>query len=140
MTWDFHYSDSCTCTKCTDSQGLLTKTSCERCPAGDPNCVHIGSVIAETNQTYTVVVSDQDDFDAVLPARTVKYITVSCLPCSVFSVAAMMSFSKVSSTQAWLAFIMRLSFAGHPSQHHLIEAFCRLALCAGDVVLQSHRL
>ena len=49
---------------------------CECCSAGDPNCVHIGSVMAEANQTYTVVVSDQDDFDAVLPARTVKYITV----------------------------------------------------------------
>ena len=53
--------------------------SCERCPAGDPNCVHIGSVTAEANQTYMVVVSDQDNFDAVLPARIVKYITVSCL-------------------------------------------------------------
>lgn len=47
-----------------------------RDPFGDPNCVHISSIATMTNQTYMVVVSDQDDFDAVLPARTVRYISV----------------------------------------------------------------
>jgi hypothetical protein len=45
--------------------------------AGDPNCIHIASVTASQGQNYTVVVSDQDSFDAVLPISTVKYIYVS---------------------------------------------------------------
>ena len=48
-----------------------------RDPFGDPNCVHISSITTNANQTYTVVVSDEDDFDAVLPARVVRYISVS---------------------------------------------------------------
>ena len=46
-------------------------------PYGDPNCVHIASVTTHANQTYMVIVSDEDDFDAVLPVQTVKYISVS---------------------------------------------------------------
>ena len=46
-------------------------------PYGDPNCVHISSITTHTNQTYMVIVSDEDNFDAVLPVQTVKYISVS---------------------------------------------------------------
>ena len=46
-------------------------------PFGDPNCVHISSITTQPNQTYMVIVSDQDDFDAVLPVQTVRYINVS---------------------------------------------------------------
>ena len=47
------------------------------CCTGDPNCIHIASTVIQANQTYTVVVSDADSFDAVLPMRIVKYIYVS---------------------------------------------------------------
>ncbi|BDA48491.1 probable lysyl endopeptidase at N-terminal half [Coccomyxa sp. Obi] len=43
-------------------------------PFGDPNCLHIASIAVKGGENYTVVVSDQDSFDAVLPIRTVKYI------------------------------------------------------------------
>ena len=59
---------------------ILIVFSCRtigRDPFGDPNCVHISSITTNANQTYTVVVSDEDDFDAVLPARVVRYIRVS---------------------------------------------------------------
>ena len=46
-------------------------------PSGDPNCLHIASIPVKNGENYTVVVSDQDNFDAVLPIRTVKYILVS---------------------------------------------------------------
>ena len=42
--------------------------------------MHITSITTYANQTYMVVVSDEDDFDAVLPAQTVKYISVSDWP------------------------------------------------------------
>jgi hypothetical protein len=37
----------------------------------------MGNVQAAAGDNYTVVVSDEDNFDAVLPLRTVKYIFVS---------------------------------------------------------------
>ncbi|EIE27691.1 hypothetical protein COCSUDRAFT_39286 [Coccomyxa subellipsoidea C-169] len=43
-------------------------------PFGDPNCLHIASIAVKGAENYTVVVSDQDSFDAVLPARIVKYL------------------------------------------------------------------
>ncbi len=46
-------------------------------PSGDPNCLHIASIPVKIGENYTVVVSDEDNFDAVLPIRTVKYIYVS---------------------------------------------------------------
>lgn len=45
--------------------------------SGDPNCLHIASIAVKGGENYTVVVSDEDSFDAVLPIRTVKYIYVS---------------------------------------------------------------
>ena len=39
--------------------------------------MHISSITTQPNQTYTVVVSDEDNFDAVLPVQTVRYISVS---------------------------------------------------------------
>jgi len=47
---------------------------------GDPNCLHIASIKVHEGENYTVVVSDQDSFDAVLPIRTVKYLYVSKSP------------------------------------------------------------
>ncbi len=50
--------------------------------AGDPNCIHIASAAVTKGSNYSVVVSDEDNFDAVLPLRTVRYIYVSPLkPC-----------------------------------------------------------
>ena len=40
--------------------------------AGDPNCVHIPGLTLEANRTYTLVVSDKDDLDAVLPVGIVR--------------------------------------------------------------------
>lgn len=48
--------------------------------SGDPNCLHIASIKVREGDNYTVVVSDQDSFDAVLPIRTVKYLYVSISP------------------------------------------------------------
>ncbi|BDA48490.1 probable lysyl endopeptidase at N-terminal half [Coccomyxa sp. Obi] len=45
-----------------------------RDPYGDPNCLHITSIAVKGGENYTVVVSDEDSFDAVLPIHTVKYI------------------------------------------------------------------
>lgn len=39
--------------------------------AGDPNCLHIPSLTLEAGNTYTLVVSDGDDLDAVLPTSVV---------------------------------------------------------------------
>ena len=44
---------------------------------GDSNCIHIASTTVQPNETYSVVVSDENNFDAVLPMRLVNYITVS---------------------------------------------------------------
>ena len=44
--------------------------------AGDPNCLVVASLPVKIGENYTVVVSDQDSFDAVLPMRTVKYLYV----------------------------------------------------------------
>ena len=44
---------------------------------GDPNCLVIASIPVRRGENYTVVVSDQDSFEAVLPMRTVKYLYVS---------------------------------------------------------------
>ncbi|CAL8463641.1 g3175 [Coccomyxa elongata] len=41
---------------------------------GDPNCLVIASIPVKGGENYTVVVSDKDSFDAVLPIRTVKYL------------------------------------------------------------------
>ena len=49
--------------------------------SGDPNCLHIASIPVKGAENYTVVVSDEDSFDAVLPIRTVKYLYVSPLTC-----------------------------------------------------------
>lgn len=56
---------------------IFLRRTIGRDPFGDPNCVHISSITTNANQTYTVVVSDEADFDAVLPARVVRYISVS---------------------------------------------------------------
>lgn len=45
--------------------------------SGDPNCLHIASIPVNGGDNYTVVLSDEDNFDAVLPSRTVQYLYVS---------------------------------------------------------------
>jgi len=42
-----------------------------RAHAGDPNCLHIPGLEVRNGSTYTLVVSDKDDLDAVLPATVV---------------------------------------------------------------------
>jgi len=42
-----------------------------RARAGDPNCLHIPGLEVRNGSTYTLVVSDKDDLDAVLPASVV---------------------------------------------------------------------
>ena len=44
--------------------------------AGDPDCLHIPSLTLEAGNTYTLVVSDGDDLDAVLPASVVHSLEV----------------------------------------------------------------
>ena len=54
------------------SLGLIELLHC----AGDPNCLHIPSLTLEAGNTYTLVVSDGDDLDAVLPASVVHSLEV----------------------------------------------------------------
>ncbi|KAK9836324.1 hypothetical protein WJX81_005312 [Elliptochloris bilobata] len=48
-------------------------------PFGDPNCVHIPGLTVEANHTYTLVVSDKDDLDAVLPVGVVRSVVATPL-------------------------------------------------------------
>lgn len=52
----------------------LWKYACAR--AGDPNCIHIPGLTVDNGSTYTLVVSDVDDFDAVLPVSIVHSLIV----------------------------------------------------------------
>lgn len=45
-------------------------------PAGDPDCLHIPGLTVEKGNTYTLVVSDKDDLDAVLPVNVVHHLKV----------------------------------------------------------------
>ena len=44
--------------------------------AGDPDCLHIPGLTIEKGNTYTLVVSDKDDLDAVLPVGVVQHLKV----------------------------------------------------------------
>ena len=47
--------------------------------SGDPNCVHIPGLTLEEDHTYTLVVSDKDDLDAVLPVGVVRSLLARAL-------------------------------------------------------------
>ena len=47
--------------------------------AGDPNCVHIPGLTLEADHIYTLVVSDKDDLDAVLPVGVVRSLLARTL-------------------------------------------------------------
>lgn len=47
--------------------------------AGDPNCVHIPGLTLQPDHIYTLVVSDKDDLDAVLPVGVVRSIVARAL-------------------------------------------------------------
>ncbi|KAK9834175.1 hypothetical protein WJX81_005389 [Elliptochloris bilobata] len=56
--------------------GVFSWTACADA-YGDPNCLHIPGLMLEQGNAYTLVVSDRDDLDAVLPASVVHSLKVS---------------------------------------------------------------
>ena len=69
-----------------------------RCGTGDSNCIHIASTTVQPNETYSVVVSDENNFDAVLPMRLVNYITVSPSSCARHSAKEQLVMKRVWAT------------------------------------------
>lgn len=54
----------------------IIKRACLGLLAGDPDCLHIPGLTVEKGNTYTLVVSDKDDLDAVLPVSVIEHLKV----------------------------------------------------------------